>query len=151
MTKFEHLQRGILALSNSGDWERASSEWTLQTIYFAPVAQTCLCTHSPIKEICVLVNSRTAATTEVGNCCVKRFLGLPSASIFASIKRIEKDITKALGEEAIELFHSKQWLSDFEARFARDTASKRTLSAKQANLRQRINTNLLTRLKNQHR
>lgn len=150
MTKFEHLQQGILALSKSQQWEAAASEWKLQSVYFAPMAQSCLCTHSPIKEICVLTNSLTRATTEVGNCCVKKFLNLPSDSIFEAIKRIQKDSTTALNEEAIELFHRKEWLTEYEAGFCRNTRNKRKLSQKQADIRLRINNKVLARL-NSHR
>jgi len=149
MTKFEHLQRGILALSRSREWATAAGEWSLETVYFAGAAQTCLCTHSPIIEICVLLNEQTRASVEVGNCCVKRFLKLPSDTVFDAIKRIQKDPAKALNEAAIDLFHRKKWLTDYEAAFCRNTRAKRSLSGKQAAVRQRINKKVLDWLKNQ--
>lgn len=118
-------------------------------MYFAGSAQTYLCTHSPIIEVCVLLNEQTKARVEVGNCCVKRFLNLPSDTVFDAIKRIQKDPAKALNEAAIDLFHRRQWLTDYEASFCRSTRAKRSLSGKQAALRQRINTKILDCLKSQ--
>ena len=42
----------------------------------------CLCSHFPIKEICVIRNRVNGVRAEVGNVCVKKFLGLPSGKIF---------------------------------------------------------------------
>ncbi|MBJ6926973.1 hypothetical protein JG631_19165, partial [Vibrio cholerae] len=63
-----------------------------------------LCRHFPIIEICNLKNKINSNYATVGNCCVKKFIGLPSDKIFQAIKRVRKDDQKSLNAEAI--FHA---------------------------------------------
>lgn len=67
----------------------------------------------------------------VGNCCVKKFIRLPSDKIFQAIKRVRKDNEKSLNAEAIEHAHKKQWINDWEKDFYIDIMRKRNLSSKQ--------------------
>lgn len=83
------LFKEIIALSVANTWDQARLEWSLQEIYFSEEPQTCLCGHVPIIEICTIGNKLSDNCTEVGNCCVKMFLGLPSDLIFQGVKRIE--------------------------------------------------------------
>ena len=46
----------IINLSVAKKWEEAKKEWELDHIYSADEAQTCLCGHHPIIEICVIKN-----------------------------------------------------------------------------------------------
>ena len=146
MTKFEHLQAGILQFSQAAEWEAARLEWTLHQVYFNPMTQTCLCTHSPIMEVCVLENPLTRHRVEVGNCCVKRFLELPSGLIFDALKRVRQQDTNALNEEAVRFFHQKGYLTDWDKAFYLDTLRKRKLSARQQTVRQRINQKVMRQL-----
>lgn len=69
-------------MSQSDIWDAARLEWNLHEVYEANEPETCLCGHYPIIEICVLKNIINSNFTNVGNCCVKKFIGLPSDKIF---------------------------------------------------------------------
>jgi len=129
---FKQLRDAILALSQAGEWEVARREWSLVDISEADDPETCLCGHFPIIEICTIANRLTGHRAEIGNRCVKRFLGLRSDLIFAAIKRIRKDITKGLNEDAVVFFNERGLLTSREYKFLKDTLSKRVLSPAQA-------------------
>lgn len=143
------LTEKIIALSNADNWEDAKLEWELNEIYEEDDPLTCLCGHHPIYEICVIRNKKNRNETNVGNVCVKKFLGLPSDRIFTAIKRITKDNTKSLNSESIEYMNKRGWLTDWEYRFYCNTYRKRVLSEKQRNSRVSINLKLLKKTKNQ--
>lgn len=140
---FEKLRREILALSHAKVWEVARKEWGLVGISEAEEPETCLCGHFPIIEICQISNRVTGHRTEVGNRCVKRFLGVRSDLIFAAIRRIRKDDTKSLNADATAFFFERKLLTEWEYDFLQDTKAKRNLSAKQMGVRQRINAKVL--------
>ena len=90
MTKYKLISE-ILVRSQADEWADAKLEWLLHEVYAAAEPQTCLCGHFPIVEICVLKNKENQRRTRVGNCCVKKFMGLPSHLIFQAIKRVNND------------------------------------------------------------
>jgi len=137
------LTQGIISLSDEKSWDKAKLEWELLNIYWIEEPQTCLCGHYPINEICVLTNKKNGKTVEVGNCCVKKFLGLDSDKIFQCIKRVRKDITKGLNAETIQYAYNEQWVSLWEKDFLFDTARKRKLSPKQLAKRMALNRKVL--------
>lgn len=144
---FKQLKERILALSTAQDWEVARKEWSLVGIHEADEPDTCLCGHFPIIEICEISNSTTCRRTEVGNQCVKRFLGLRSDLVFTAIKRIRKDITKSLNADAIVFFYERGLLNNWEYNFSQDTQSKRNLSPAQLKTRVAINEKVLAAIK----
>jgi len=129
------LTQGIINLSSSSNWDAAKLEWRLSEIYEADEPETCLCGHHPIIEICVISNKNNGNTTNVGNCCVKKFMGLPSDKIFQAIKRVRKDNEKSLNAEAIQYAYDRDWINDWEKDFYLDVMRKpkKTLSQKQLN------------------
>jgi len=140
---FRELKRKILALSEAQDWETARKEWALVDIIEADEPETCLCGHYPIIEICEIFNRVTKTHTEVGNVCVKRFLGFRSDLIFTAIKRIRKDVDKSLNADAIAFFRQRGVLTEWEYGFSQSTMRKRDLTFKQQQTRQRINRKVL--------
>ena len=136
----------ILSLSVSNTWEVAKTEWELNEIYFADIPETCLCGHFPIIELCELKNRKNKILAVVGNCCVKKFIGLPSDKIFQAVKRVRKDGEKGLNGEAIELAYSKKWINDWEYNFYIDTFRKRKLSENQLSKRRQINEKVLLKI-----
>jgi hypothetical protein len=138
--------REIVALSVANTWHLAKSEWALAEVYLADQPGACLCGHRPIREHCVIVNRENGNKAVVGNCCVKRFVGLPSASIFADLRRIIGDVTKAPSQALVNHAHALGWITDWEARFALDTLRLRRLSARQRAKRAEINRRLLARM-----
>jgi hypothetical protein len=143
MTEYE-LTRQILALSNARTWDEAKLEWALENVYMANEPETCLCGHFPIVELCVLKNKRNGKQATVGNCCVKKFIGLPSDKIFQAVKRVRGKIESALNAEAVEHAYKRSWISEWEKFFYLDTLRKRKLSARQQAKRIEINRKILT-------
>lgn len=141
----KQLQDEIVARSESASWEDAQPEWELDYIYRIEDGEPerCLCGHFPIIELCVLFNTENGNRATVGNCCVKRFMGLQSDLIFQGIKRISDDDEKAINEAAIEYSYAQGWLNDWEYKFALSTRRKRVLTGKQAASRERINAKVL--------
>ncbi|MEO5807522.1 hypothetical protein [Devosia sp.] len=146
---FKQLKEAILTLSQATDWELAKKEWKLKQIYEADEAETCLCGHTPIIEICVLSNTLNGQHAEVGNRCVKRFLGLRSDLIFVGIKRIRADISKALNTDSTVFFYEQGVLTSWEYQFQNSTLGKRAMSPKQLEIRHRINQKVLDYIQRQ--
>jgi hypothetical protein len=140
---FEQLRERILAFSEAKDWEVARKEWALVDVYQSGEPDTCLCGHFPIVEICVISNRITKKSTEVGNVCVRRFLGFRSDLIFSAIKKIRKDPTKSLNADAITFFRDRSLLTTWEYGFLQNTKSKRNLTPAQLETRKRINNKVL--------
>lgn len=87
----------------------------------------------------------------MGNCCVKKFIGLPSDKIFKAVKRIRKDEQKPLNAEAIQHAYEKNWINEWEYSFSIDTMRKRNLSEKQLATRIKINQKMLNNMKRSSR
>ena len=141
------LSDRIVALSESNYWLSAKNEWQLQSVFFEEEPSTCLCSHHPIVEICVLRNTRNGNLAEVGNVCVNKFLGIPSKIIFDGLKRVANDQSKALNAAGIDYIFEKKWINGWERDFLIDTSRKRTLSPKQAAKRKEINQQILNRVR----
>jgi len=138
------LTEEIIALSVSESWDFAKLEWDFEFAYYAEDLQNCLCGHYPIKNICVIKNKKNLNQTEVGNCCINKFLGIDDGNkIFSSIKKIKEDNTKSISAEVIEYLYNKNGISEFEYRFYIDIHRKRNLSFKQLEIKKRINEKFL--------
>jgi hypothetical protein len=140
---FRQLRDAIVARSNSKSWETAKLEWRLHQISEADEPETCLCTHFPIIEICMLRNIKNGNVAEVGNVCVKKFMGIRSDKIFSGIRRIRKDMDKSPNAEMIELLYEQGLLSSWERSFSHDTVRKRNLTSNQLLKRHEINRKIL--------
>lgn len=140
---FKVLKERILALSEAKDWDVARKEWYLVDIEESGEAQTCLCGHFPIIDICTILNKVTNNTAEVGNVCVKKFLGIRSDLIFSALKRIRKDTEKSLNADALAFFRERNVLTRKEYEFLEDIRLKRDLSVRQISWRCDINRKVL--------
>ncbi|WP_298350635.1 hypothetical protein [uncultured Dokdonia sp.] len=138
------LTKEIIKLSESDYWHSAKNEWNFEYAYYSDELQRCLCGHYPIKNVCVIKNTINKKQTEVGNCCVNKFLGIDEGNkIFTSIKRLKEDPTKSMSPEVLEYLFDKKVLSDFEYKFYLDTLRKRKFSYKQLEIRKKINQKLI--------
>ena len=146
MPQFQ-LTNEILGRSVARTWDEAKLEWSLLEVYEAEKAETCLCGHFPIVELCVLLNRLNRMQATVGNCCVKKFIGLPSDKIFQGVKRVRKDNGKSLNAEAVQHAFDRGWISEWEKNFYFDIMRKRNLSVKQTAKKSEINELVLTRMK----
>ena len=118
-----------MKLSHATVWEVARKEWKLVEISEADEPETCLCGHFPIIELCTIHNTVTGKSVDVGNVCVKRFLGFRSDLIFQSLKRIRQDITKSIGADAAAFFYERGVLT-------RGNTNSSKAQCESANLRQ---------------
>ena len=141
------LGRRIVALSEAADWDRARLEWRIEDIYIQRKPETCLCGHFPINELCVLRNRKNHYKAIVGNVCVKKFMKLSSDRMFAAIKRVTADETKAFNVPVIEHAFAKRWINDWERGFYVDTWRKRKLSDRQMTKRREINRRVLAQVR----
>ena len=134
----------ILKLSNSLEWVIARKEWNFELVYQSENYETCLCGHHPIINICVIKNKLNGITTEVGNCCINKFLGIDEGNrIFDSVNKLKKDKTKSLNIDALLYINKLGQLTDYEYKFYSDIMRKRKLSEKQLNLKIKINEKFL--------
>lgn len=144
---FRQLRDHILPLSSASNWEVAVKEWGLTGIHEADEPETCPCGHFPIIEICSIHNHVTGHSTEVGNVCVKRFLGLRSDLIFTAIKRIRNDPDKSLNADSIAFFYQRGLINEWEYGFCQRTMRLRNLTSPQLTKRRDINRKVLTAIK----
>lgn len=137
----------IISLSQSSSWEEAKQEWQLSDVYQAEEAETCLCGHYPIIELCILRNRHNDRDAIVGNCCVKKFIGLPSDLIFQAVKRIRSDNEKSLNSEALTHAINKGWINKWEHDFYHNIMRKRLLSQKQMTAKRNINLKFINNMR----
>ena len=145
----EILSSEIIARSESNNWIDAKEEWELESIYKdASASGVCLCTKPNIMEICVIVNTVNGNRTEVGNCCVKKFLELTSPVLFKGINRIRGDLYASMGEGLLLMAEENDWVNQWESRFYYDTLTTRqnSLSSRQLLSRRNINKKVLRRV-----
>jgi len=137
----EILMREILARSRATDWEAARTEWILNGVHLVAWedSETCLCGHQPIREVCTIVNQITEAEVIVGNCCVKRFLELPSQDIFNSIRRVEMDGTKSFNLKTLTFLWRREVISSDDFWDSERTWRQRIITPYLSALRQRVN------------
>lgn len=139
----EYLKAHILPLSVSPHWEIARREWTFTAAEISEDAESCPCSQYPIYELCHIANLRNGNETVVGNVCVSRFIGLDTQPVFSAIRRIRNDIERPLGEAAVAFFSERRVLTEWEQGFLLNTRRKRHLSARQMEIRLRINRKIL--------
>lgn len=139
------LSTEIVNLSNSDIWDIAKNEWTFDSVYESEEPQTCLCGHFPIVNICVIRNTVNKNITEVGNCCIKKFLNISDGdAIIASIKKIKKELSKSMSIDALEYIHKKGVVTDWECGFYADIHRKRKLTDRQMCIKKRINNKFIS-------
>jgi len=141
------LIREIVARSSGAMWDDARLEWDLNDVYESDEPETCLCGHNPIMELCILRNRTNGGFATVGNCCVKKFIGLPSDLIFQAGKRVSADARRSLNAEAIAHAFDKGWINEWERDFYVRIMRKRVLSAKQRAKKEEINSMFIAQMK----
>lgn len=134
----------IVARSHASTWDQAKLEWELESVFHAEEPETCLCGHFPINEVCVLRNKANGNSADVGNCCVKKFMGLASDKIFQALRRVRNDLSRPLNAETISHARENGWINDWEYRFSMDTVRKRKLTPSQMQKRQQINQRVIS-------
>ncbi|MDA7632958.1 hypothetical protein N8766_02510 [bacterium] len=137
------LAQEIISRSEADDWDDAKREWEVQSICKGDDPETCACSHTPIFEVCTLVNTKNDESLIVGNHCVTQFMGLGTDKLFRSIAKVSEDRSKALNDGVILYASEHGWINGWEEHFYLDTWRKRKMSMKQLAIRERINTTIL--------
>jgi len=134
----------IVYLSEANGWDFAKLEWEFTSAYYSEQEQRCLCGHYPIRNICVIKNKKNFTITEVGNCCINKFLGIEDGNkIFTSIKRIKENARSSMSAEVLEYLYSKNAISDSEYKFYKSIHRRTRMSTKQWEFKERINRKFL--------
>lgn len=141
------LTSEIVARSVANVWDAAKLEWVLHEVYEAEEPETCLCGHHPIIELCILRNKTNGVHATVGNCCVKKFIGLPSDLIFQAVKRVRADSARSLNAEALAHALDKRWINQWECDFYLQNMRKRSLTPKQDAKKKEINEKFLLNMR----
>jgi hypothetical protein len=125
-SKSFRLFKEIVDRSQADNWEEARLEWHLDHIIIADDEEvvlgtyTCLCGHSPLKELCFIQNDFTHVMAMVGNCCVKKFMGeLESDKIFSAMK------SRRVNRATIELAFNKGIIKQHEFDYCLKKTRKR--------------------------
>ncbi len=142
-SNFQILKEELTKLSVSDNWDDVKREWKLVDVYFNDQLSTCLCSHYPIREICVIQNTLNRKEAEIGNRCIEHFMGFAVSLIFEGLKRIEDNKTAACNQALIYHAYEKKWINEWEMKFLTSTVLKRKLSGKQRRKRIQINENIL--------
>jgi hypothetical protein len=145
------LTQEIIKRSVAKTWKNARTEWELESAILSDEPEACLCSHYPILEICTLINRENGKKAVVGNCCVKKFLNLPSNEIFSAIKRVQADNRKSMNRETLDYAFAKGWITPKDMDFYSDTLRKLKLSSKQRKWRIDINERVLRRIEEESR
>lgn len=139
MNKRLKLFEEIIKRSESKDWTSAKNEWYFQYIYYASEEQKCLCTQQ-IHNICVIKNKISGVETEVGNECVKQFLGISTGdNILKSIQHLRNDSCNSLNLHALDYLFENKVINIKDYDFYNGIRSKRNLS--QARLKWKLDIN----------
>lgn len=147
MKSSHKLVSELLKRSFAKDWANARLEWSCVDIFMSEEPQICLCGHSPIMEICVIKNSKNQAMVEIGNSCVKQFLGKSYENIFSSIRRITKDRAKSVSLELLDFSIRQKIITQWEYEFYYNIRLKRGLTQKQLAKKEAINKTILSSVK----
>ena len=130
---FEILQREILTRSVAPDFATARLEWHLQTVYYLDYEDnmSCACTKDHIMEVCIIENTRTGATLEVGNVCVKKFMPeFNSSLIFQGLGSLRQN--HCPNKITTAFLHQKKIITQWEFNFLTNMFRKRLMSPSQS-------------------
>lgn len=145
----KELTDAIIKNSLSPKWDTARLEWKLIDISRSKDDETCVCGHYPIREICTIQNRNNKNSLDVGNCCVKKFLGLNSEKLFASYRKVVKTPQSSFNPAVIEMVFRKKIINNWEYKFYLDTWRKRNLSDNQLFYRKKINNDIISAIRSQ--
>lgn len=146
-TKEWKLRENIIALSRDTTWRGAVKEWDLidiDNLGEDDDAETCLCTHYPIKKVCIIKNNKTNAIAKVGRCCVKKFGEREFGDthlIFDGLSRLREGGNA--NEALIYHAHKQGAISDQDLNFYDENKRKQLLSDRQRNWMSSIEKRIL--------
>lgn len=141
MTNFQILCREIVERSASDSWDNARKEWHVIGMEKVDSPEICLCGHPDIVEVFILRNANTGHVVRIGSVCVNRFIQKNNS--FIGYKRIVKDCTKSVTLQLLDFAYGARWINEWEYNFYKSIFHKRTLSPRQSNKKQLINSKII--------
>ena len=138
----QKLEKHILSLSESNNFYKARSEWSLVDIKLRLDWDNCPCGQS-IKELCYIENAYNSNRTYVGNVCINQFMGIDTGNLFDGLKRIADDEYANANHDLIKHAYELGYIYENEYKFLMDTRHKRKLSDKQLEWKRKINHRII--------
>ena len=150
MASLWRLPAEIIALSRAKIWEEAVREWELDFIEKLDPgegSESCLCGHSPITELCHIINTKTDSSAIVGSHCIQKFEKDDPAhavfgngpKIFRSVNKLLKDNEATASKALLKYASQKGVLTKTQIRSYKKDKGKRKLSV--ASVKNRIKCN----------
>lgn len=142
----------LVRLSESDNWDTAVKEWKLDEIEYLEAgeeSETCLCTHTPIREVCHISNVINKNEAIVGNCCITRIGGAQFEGVnllFQGLKRIFTNRSLSANATLINYSYERRILSSDEHEFYLDVWRKRSLTDRQLNWIKSLNEKIVKKL-----
>ena len=152
-SNFEILREEVLSLSESEYWSIAKEEWYLCEIYEKKNG-TCVCTHHPITDHCVIINRYNHHELTVGNRCIKHFpptLQESIAGLFTNFKRLKQNqnTTKArVSQKLRDYCYEREIINEWERDFLFNTHHKKSLTFKQSHKMIQIHNKIICKIGN---
>jgi hypothetical protein len=142
----EILSRNIIKLSKAGTWNDAKTEWSVSRIFWDEDGTSCLCSHSPIKECCVITNIETGKETVVGNVCVNKFLGCDFTSEFAMLRSLRENPTAKMKWALVQYAFDQKWIKKKDYDFYHGHYGHKWPTAPQLAWRRDVNNRVLSHM-----
>lgn len=148
---FEKLKKHIFELSvEKKDFDKVKEEWNLDRVYISTELSKCPC-GVQIKEHCYIKNKFNEKTTYVGNVCVKQFMKIDAGSLFAGLKKIERNNNAVPNLVLTNHANEKGYLYDArEYNFLIDMQKSKRRSNAQKQWLYKINRRILKQITVQH-
>lgn len=119
------LTAEIIRLSESQVWDKAKREWSFTHAFQRPNS-ACLCGKKGIVNVCVIINHLNQNETEVGNCCVKKFMDMDDGdAVFNSLNKLKHDIESNITTDALNMIFDAGKITQWEYDFYSDVMKKR--------------------------
>jgi hypothetical protein len=147
--KRERFISEILKHSNSNNYYDAINEWIYMSSYECH-GSNCICGQD-IVEVCCIHNIFNSNSLEIGNVCVRQFIGgciqEENEINWWILKSFKKNNLFSIKENYLERFFIKGVINDWEFKFYSNVTGKRKLSYKQGISKLVINNKIITHLK----
>jgi hypothetical protein len=136
MTRNEGILRTALYTKSEAQlWEHTKEEWYWKDVKYITETVSkynCVCSKKNIHEVCFIKNKITEKEAIVGNCCVKKFLGIKNPDIFfKTIKNITTNLNGKMSKKFLEFKNVYEIYNQNELDFLNDIASKNKLTLRQ--------------------
>ncbi len=141
----QKLEQEILKRSKSKKIEEARDEWNVIGLYYKDEPHKCLCWQTNIKNLCLIRNKITWEECLIWNDCIEHFLNEDFSFLFNDIKKIARDITKAVSDTTLDYCIERWFIYSNNTSFYKTFSKCRNLKwlETQIEYRKQINREIL--------